>query len=1063
MRQNRILEQSCRFQIKLLGTPSLSWEEKPFSLSRKQARALIYVLGSTLQPVSRDRLIFLFWPDKPEATARRNLTRVLSYIRKTLPHPEIILFDKASIGLNPELVWSDAVHFSGLIKQNSPASKSEIATLYDGLFLSGFSLSHNSEFDSWLTTQQGKYEGGYLAALKDLIQSNSADQDYAAAIDFAQRYLVIDELAEDVHQHLIRLYAVNGDRGAAMRQFEACTLILERELGVEALPETRKTYDEARSGKTSFQPVLKIKPSWTVLPSLDLPLIGREKAWESLENAYRQFQHGGVILLSGEPGVGKSRLLQEFATSRDRLVLSGNCHASTQTLSYQPITQALRQALSQPGLWAGTRPIWLTETSRLLPELVDTFPDLPPPIEVEPDQAQARLYEALTQCVLGLARNTTLLLCLDDLQWMDRATAGWLTYLSSRLAGSNICILAAYRIEEKNSVEDLQETISRINLMVEISLTSLTQEAIGLVLGELLEPPFHPDTLAARIYSATGGNTFFVLETIRVLLERGQLASPPFELPLANTVQEVIQRRLNRLSQVARQILEAAAVLSPDLQYQLMQETAGRSELEVADGLDELTEHQLLIGGDPHRIRHDLITQITYQSLSPWRKRLLHRRAADSLDKLYRQQPDEVAALIARHYDAAGELKKAVHYYHKAAIHARRLYANEEAIIYMGKALELSSKFELDWKEIAQFHEFLGESLKITGQFEAARQVYSNCLDLIPDSAYLQCVKFQTKLADVFENLNLMDQAEQTYDKALMLLKAHLDDHQTLAWQQAWLEVHLERLGMLYLQAKPEVMDAVCEEIKPVLEKTGTPDQRARYYASQVSIALLRERFALSRQTLRFTDAELKAVMETGDTARIATAKFQWGFRLLWSGNLDAAEQPLYESLRIAEETGRVMLQCRCLIYLTCLHRLQGDVESARTYAVRSFEGAQYLNSVTYIGAAYSNLAWLDWRDQQFDQAVRQAQKALSVWGETQYPFKWLAYWVLLVIYLDRDQLDKAIESINAMLDLKQQRLPDDLTAALEQSVLSWEENQVNTTRDALIKAVELAKGRGYL
>ena len=354
-----------------------------------------------------------------------------------------------------------------------------------------------------------------------------------------------------------------------------------------------------------------------------------KKPGNALENAYRQFQHGGVILISGEPGIGKSRLLQEFATSRDRLVLSGNCHASTQTLSYQPITQALRQALAQPGLWTGTRPIWLTETSRLLPELADTFPDLPPPIEVEPDQAQARLYEALTQCALGLARNTTLLLCLDDVQWMDQATVGWLTYLSSRLAGSGICILAAYRIEEKESITDLQQTYNRSNLLAEISLAGLTQEAIGRLLEGLPEPPSHPGILAARIYSATGGNTFFVLETIRVLLESGQLASPPLELPLADTVQEAIQRRLNRLSQVGRQILEAAAVLSPDLQYQLLQDTAGRSEIEVADGLDELIERQLLIDSEPQRIRHDLITQITYQSLSPWRKRLLHRRAAE--------------------------------------------------------------------------------------------------------------------------------------------------------------------------------------------------------------------------------------------------------------------------------------------------------------------------------------------------------------------------------------------------------------------------------------------------
>ena len=110
-------ERSLQFRIKLLGTPSLSWEEQPFSLSRKQARALIYVLGSTLQPVSRDRLIFLFWPDTPEVTARRNLSRVLSYIRKALPHPEILQLSKESIALNSEtdLVRCGSLHQPGTI------------------------------------------------------------------------------------------------------------------------------------------------------------------------------------------------------------------------------------------------------------------------------------------------------------------------------------------------------------------------------------------------------------------------------------------------------------------------------------------------------------------------------------------------------------------------------------------------------------------------------------------------------------------------------------------------------------------------------------------------------------------------------------------------------------------------------------------------------------------------------------------------------------------------------------------------------------------------------------
>ena len=229
-------KRSSPFYIKLLGTPTLEWKGQIVSVSRKQARALIFVLGTTLQPFSRDQLGFLFWSDKPEFTAKRNLSRLLSYIRKTLPHPEIIQVNKEGIGLNTELVWSDAAHFMDLAEQNELASQEAMVKLYGGLFLSGFVLSHNHEFDLWLGIHQQQFEHLYLSALKNLIQLKFAKQDYATAIEYAQQYLAIDEIAEDIHQLLIQIHAANGDRIAAMRQFENCTLILERELGVGPLP-----------------------------------------------------------------------------------------------------------------------------------------------------------------------------------------------------------------------------------------------------------------------------------------------------------------------------------------------------------------------------------------------------------------------------------------------------------------------------------------------------------------------------------------------------------------------------------------------------------------------------------------------------------------------------------------------------------------------------------------------------------------------------------------------------------------------------------------------------------
>ena len=1056
------LKRSYPLKIKLLGTPSMEWEGRPFLLSRKQARALIYVLATTLHPLPRNQLTYLFWPDTPEDTARRNLSRLTSFIRGELPHPELIQVGNESIGLNTGLVWSDAAHFMELAGQNSLLKQEELAALWDGSFLSGFSLPRNYEFDVWLSTQQQRYESRYLIALKDLIQAKFAVQDFPKAIHYAQKYLNIDELAEDVHRELIQLYAASGDRSASLRQFETCTLILERELGVEPSPETMAAYKNARAGGPGFQPDLEVKSTWTILPSLDLPLIGRKKAFESLNIAYKKFQSGGVIFIKGEPGIGKSRLLKEFVTTRDTTALNGNCHTSTRTLPYHPIAQVLRQALSQRQLWSGIRPIWLAEAGRLLPEMRDYFSDLPLPIQVEPEEAQVRLFEALSQCMLGFTSKGPLIICFDDIQWMDEATFAWMVSFSTRLAGSGLCILATYRIEEEASLTNLRQAFNRIKLLAEISLAGLSEASIRTVLEQLPRPPIHPNELAARIHSTTGGNPFFVLEIIRSLLESDQLIEAPPELPLPNTVHEAIQSRLERLSPTVRQILETAAVVAPDLDYNLLKETSGRSELEASDGLDDLVNHHLLTNGEQYRFRHGLIQQVVYQSLNPWRRQLLHRRAAETYVELNRSRSENVAAQIPRHYDHAGEYEQAAHFYYQAAVLARHIYAYEGAIVYLQNAIRCTSRISLSVDQFAQYYELLGECLVITGQYETAREVYNDCLKRIPTEMYLQRVKFLTHLAGSYASMYLLNQAEETYEKALALLDSH-PVNQDLAWQQAWLEIQLERLGLLYTLARAEEMEVICKEIEPVLENAGTPDQRMRYYGNQASIALRRERYMVSEQTLRLGESRFLIEMGTGDLARTASAKFRWGFVLLWSGDLAGAENPLSEALEMAEETGELITKCHCLVYLTTLHRLRGEVKRAQAYAVRAVEIAQQLNSVVYIGAALGNLSWLDWQERAFDRAESQAQEALSAWGNLPYPFKWLAHWVLLAGYLDRDHLERAAASASALLDPTQQRLPDDLTAALVEAVNSWEGGRIDPARKALQKTVDLARRGGYL
>jgi DNA-binding SARP family transcriptional activator len=1037
------------------------WRKQPFKLSRRQARALIYFLAETLEPVSRDRLSFTFWPDIPEAEARRKLSRLVSLLRRELPHPDLLLVDKESIALDPDLVWSDAAEFSRLSNQASPMAKEAAVDLYRGAFLDGFSLPQSPEYDLWISESGVWNEHIYLSTLAELIKSKTATKDLASAIQYAQAYLAVDELAEDIHRQLIRLYAANGDQAAAMRQFEACSLALERELGVEPLPETRAVFDSALSGEVKLQPTMGTKPTWTVLPSLDLPLIGREEAWESLEDAYRHFQDGGLIFISGEPGIGKSRLLQEFATSKSRLVLSGNCHASTRMLSYQPLVQALRQALSLPELWGDIRPIWITETSRLIPELGDHFPDLPQPVHVEQDQAQARMFEALTQCLLGLADKAPLLLCLDDAHWADEATLGWLTYLSARLSGSGLSILATYRTEEASNVADLRGTFSRLTLLAEVSLSGLSTRAIGRLLAELPQQPQRAKVLADQIYAASGGNAFFVLETIRSLLESDLLITSPTELPLADTVQDAIQRRLDRLSPVARQVLEAAAVLAPDLDLKLLQETAGRSALELADGLDELLGHQLLTNGEQHRFKHDLIRQGAYLGLSLWRRQLLHRRAAEALEQVYRRGVEQLAAQIAQQFDAAGDLETALEYFHQAAIVAQRRFAHDEAIYNLERSIELSADFKTEPHLITQLHELLGDSLVASGQFEAARQAFGASLAHIPGERILQG-EIQRKLAGTFTAQRRRKDAEQAYETALTLL-GPVPSRGKTEWQSTWLDIQLARLEVLYFLGELEQLDKLLRQIKPTLVEIGTPKQQADYYSGQWRLLAHQERFSLSDKSVGISEKALNATREMGDEAALALAQFVLGFSLLLAGDLEAAAESLKDGLNLAEETGVAMTQCLCLTYLTYLYRLQGEQERVRSTAERSLEIAQRLDIASYIATAYSHLAWLNWRDQQLAEAEHGALEALKIWEEFPHPFKWSAYWVLCDIHLNNGQLDEAVESARAILHPTQQILPAELTAALEDAVRSWQEQDEGEARRCLEQAVGLAQDKGYL
>ncbi|MEZ4735834.1 MAG: AAA family ATPase [Caldilineaceae bacterium] len=683
-------------RVQLLGSLQIAWTDQAIDLPRRQTRALLSRLAAELEPLSRDHLCFLFWPDQPDTVARRNLTKLLTHLRRALPQPDLLVVSNADVRLDPQRVWSDAAAF---VQQCSlpltMASLQQTVALYRGAFLDGFTLVDSPEFEAWAGQQRHFFEQNYRQALARLIDLTAAAHDYSAAITYAHRYLAQDDLAEEIHRQLIECYAASGDRAAALRQYEACVAILERELGVDPLPETRAAYEAALSAS----PALPVAPvpdlRWATLPGLELPLVGRAAPVAQLHACFERAQQGEgcMVLLHGEAGIGKSRLLQAFADELgDRaLVLAGAAQPSEQTLPYQALAQALGRGIHLHKGHLPVDPIWLAEAAVILPGLRTVHPDLPTPLPPDPQAGRTRLFEALCQITLALTEGRNpLLLCLDDLHWSDSATLDWLAYLGARLRGRRLLVIGAYRSEEPNTVVTLRHQLYRLGMPVELPLPGLDVSAVQQLLHHADRTLENGAGLAEELQRTTGGNAFFLLETVRACLEANQSLANLAQLTVAtlpHTVTEAVATRLHPLRPLTRQILEAAAVLGLQFPYELLQSIAGRTEAETVDGLDELVSQRLLQETlDGYHFHHDILRRVVYQGVSRWRRRLLHRRAGEALEA---QQSAELTALAWHFAQAETAPGKAIHYYLRAGFHALHHFAPQEAADLFLRGLNL--------------------------------------------------------------------------------------------------------------------------------------------------------------------------------------------------------------------------------------------------------------------------------------------------------------------------------------------------------------------------------------
>jgi predicted ATPase/DNA-binding SARP family transcriptional activator len=941
-------------RVCLFGSPAIIHGDVPISIASQKAQALFYYLISNRQAHSREKLAALFWGETSERQAKASLRNTLYELRRDLsagnqPPEEYILAESNTLCFNPGAdYWLDTEEFEKLLNKEAGDERARMdnyakaVELYRGNFLEGFIIKDSFEFEDWAFFERERLQRRFLDALTELSNYCGGQGEYEKAIAYAIKILSYDNLQENVHRQLMRFYYAAGNRSAALRQYEICKEILERELGVPPLAETTALYEKilrqeiveplAREAeRPRKEPGIEIpwqpRPSplhpWPKPEYLSSSLVGRDREFAQLVSYMQAASQGQgrMVIIDGEVGIGKTRLVQELLNQAEPHfhLLIGRCYESEMALPYQPLVEALRGCLPLLDInKLQISSLWLREVSKLVPELSEFLPSLPNSIPLNSDTERSRLFEGVAQFFVALSRQRPLILFIDDLHWADQATLILLQYLARHVNRQRILLIGAYRTEDLNEqLTSMMRNLYQENILSRITLRRLTLEDVTTLIREMAGMQSGGEKFSRRIYQETEGNPFFIFEVIRSLFEEGILhrdehgwttdlkdfATNYTQLPIPSSIRDVIQARLNRLDEVSRQVLETAAVFRQQFYFDTVKRACDRGEGEILDAFDRLLHAQLIkegevgIKGSSYDFSHDKIREVAYQQMSGARRQQIHRRVGEALELEYRDRLDEVVSQLAYHFLAGGDREKALKYTIRAGDRARELYANEEAIAYYQRALELAGSKE----ELATIYEGLGDVYALVGKHQKAIESYQAVLDSAGERLdKRRMAEIHRKIGRVYERNGERDLALEHFKMGRKILES---DGPSLEM------VRLDS-GMAFLnirQGQYEEAIRLCQRSLDMLEKlpesVESQKERARIYNNLGSVYLNWNDYA--RATEHF-EKSLAIRIESGDTHGTAILYNNLGVVYERQGDYDRALEYHRRSFELEKETGDI-------------------------------------------------------------------------------------------------------------------------------------------------------------
>lgn len=1000
----------------LLGPPELWCAGEKVHLPTARSVALLAFLILQKEPQPRSRLAALLW-DAPDPIARHRLRQELYRLQKgpLAPH---LSSSRDAVAL--EGVASDAQDFLRALEAGAWESA---VRLWRGPFLANFALSGAEAFEDWLALERETWQGRYVLALSRLAIEYETAGRTEEALRLWQRILEEDAFHEEAHRRRLGLLARSGRWAEAEQLYSAYRKRLQRELGLEPDPETERLFHQLQEQKTPTSPAAAPVPETLAQP----PLVGRGGLLAELQ---RHRPH--PVLLTGEAGSGKSRLAREhMARSGGRLYVEHP--ASSRALPFAGLTRALDQALQTQGP-PEVDPVWLREAGRLLPH---RLPASERPLQGAADRT--RFLEGLSRVVLALAGPV---LVWDDLQWTDPAALELLAYLLpiAQNTGTQLVLTARIPLEVGPAAAWLEPLE---NDLVRLEVPPLDEDATCQLIQQLAHQRYGARLFARRLHQATGGNPFFVLETLRHLFARGELRMRPEgwttpydrttedyrELPIARSIRETLWSRMRGLDNPLRHALEMICVAHRPVAPEDLAPVLGTRELEAARYLEELRERQLAVaqaGG--YAPAHEHLRALVLQTLNPALARTYHRAWARAHEAAGRP------AEAAEHWLAAGHAERAAEGFLAAARSLARDPLSARA--YFRRALDLGEALpedarleaELDLLELdirlGRLSDSELERLRKLSEQRGARALLLLAEALLQRGDYPQALA--TARAGLARALRAADRACQA--RAHFLLAWIFYRHGDPAAQLAELEQALDAYEQIGDRQGAARTLRNLAALYYRLGQKGEGDalqERALEEAQAVSDTVLTLRIRADRATGWWLRGEyLRTLAESRKLRRAARRAGDYG------GELDALELEGLAALKLGDADAALRAFDAAVKRASELH-LEKDAALARSErawariersewaaAERDLELAlevqERIGDQAKLGHTYHTWGYLHLRRGEYDEALRWFRRAARHWrarGERGHLARSLAHAALAAESIGKTALAKRLGS----------------------------------------------------